>query len=265
MEEIKKFEIRNIIRKINPLIIFIGHTFKDKVKVIISLYFLGPLRKFGFTKKEILITMKSEIGLLLCGDKSIHVAKPNYEWNIRKFFDLKKGVFIDIGANLGVYSILMGKRLGNNGTVLSIEPESHTVELLKQNVELNKLKNVFVVEKACSSKTGKSTLYLEGTTYSGGLHSLKKYGHHVSEMEIEVETLDSIFSRSELKKVDLIKIDVEGGELEVLKGAKKVLKNYHPRIICESLDKTSEENIKGFLKKFKYHVKRVDAENVFCY
>lgn len=265
MEEIKKFDMIRIIRKINPEIIFRGYSIRDKLKVIISLFILGPLRKLGVTKKEILITMKSDDGLLLCGDKSIHASRSDYEASIRKFFDLNDGIFIDIGANLGKYTILMGRKLGDKGSVISIEPESHTVELLKQNIILNKLKNVFVIEKACSFKTGKSTLYLEGTKYSGGLHSLKKDSHHVSKIEIDVETLDSIISRLGFKRVDLIKIDVEGSELEVLQGAQKIIKNYHPKIICESIDKISEEKITNLLKKFKYKVKRIDKENVFAY
>jgi len=265
MEKIKKFGIIRIIRKINPKIIFRGYSIRDKLKVIVSLFILGPLRKFGVTKKEILITMKSDEGLLLCGDKSIHVARSDYEAPLRKFFDLKKGVFIDIGANLGKYTILMGKKLGDKGSVISIEPESHTIKLLKQNIVLNKLKNVVVVGKACSSKTGKSTLYLEGTKYSGGLHSLKKHAHHVGKTKIEVETLDSIISKLGFKRADLIKIDVEGSELEVLRGAQKIITDYHPKIICESLDKKSEEKITNLLKKFKYKVKRIDKENVFAY
>ena len=263
--KIKKFDIITIIRKINPNIIFMGYSFRDKLNVIISLFILGPLRKLGITKKEILITMKSDNNLLICGDKSIHVARPDYEKPIRNFFDLNKGVFIDVGANLGKYTIFMGKKLGNKGFVISIEPENHTVKLLKQNIILNKLKNVVVVEKACSSKSGKSTLYLEGTKYSGGLHSLKKYPHHVNEIEIEVETLDSIISRLGFKRVDLIKIDVEGSEVEVLEGAQKIIRKYHPKIICESLDKSSEEKITNLLKKFKYIVKRVSPENVWAY
>lgn len=263
--KIKKFDIFNIIKKINPIIILNGYSIRDKLNVIISLFVLGPLRKFGVTKREILITMKSDNSLLLCGDKSIHVARSDYEKPIRKFFDLEGGVFIDIGANLGKYTVLMGKKLRNKGFVISIEPENHTVKLLKQNIVLNKLKNVVVIEKACSSKTGKSTLYLEGTKYSGGLHSLKKYTHHVNEIEIEVETLDSIISRLGFKGVDLIKIDVEGNELEVLQGAQKIMKKYHPRIICESLDKISEGKITSLLKKFKYRVKRIDQENIFAY
>jgi len=262
---IKKIGIFGMIKKVNLRLIWRGYKIKDKLKVIVSFFFLGPMRKMRITKKELLITMKTEDGLLICGDKSINVANENYEKPIRKFFDIREGVFIDIGANLGKYTLLMAKRLKNKGSVVSIEPEAHTIEILKKNVEINNLRNVFVVGKACSSKNGKSTLYLEGTKYSGGLHSLKKYGHHVNKTIIETETLDSIISRLKVKMVGLIKIDVEGSEKEVLIGAKKILKKYHPKIICESLDEESEKEIKNLLKKYKYNVQRVNEENIFAY
>lgn len=262
---VKKLGILGLIKKINLGLVSRGYTVKDKLKVIYSFFLLGPMRKIGITKSEILITMKTEDGLLICGDKSINVANPDYEKSIRKLFDLKEGIFIDVGANLGKYTLFMAKKLGKNGTVISIEPECHTVDILKRNVEINNLKNVFVVGKACSSKNGKSTLYLEGTKYSGGLHSLKKYEHHVNKTTIDTETLDSIVSRLKVKRVDLMKIDVEGSELDVLLGADKILKEYHPRIICESLDEESERAITNLLKKYKYNIKRVDRDNVFAY
>jgi len=262
---IKKSEIIRLFKRINLKLVLRGYSTKDKLNVIYSFFFLGPLRKIGVTKKEILITMKSKDGIFVCGDKSIHATSTNYEKPLRKFFDLKEGVFIDIGANFGRYTIMMARRLKNKGLVISMEPEPHTVKLLKQNVKLNKLKNVFVVGKACSSKNRKETLYLEETTYSGGLHSLKKYPYHVRKRTIQVETLDSIVSRLKVKIVGLIKIDVEGLEVNVLQGAQETLKKYHPKIICESLNKESEEGIIKILKKFKYNVERIDAENVFAY
>jgi len=262
---IKMLKIFRMIKKIDPSLIWRGYTLKDKFKVILSFFFLGPIRKMGISKKEILITMKSEDGLLICGDKSINAANPNYEKSIKKFFDMREGVFIDIGANLGRYTLLMARKLKNCGRVISIEPESNNVEILKKNVEINNLKNVIVVGKACSSKNGKSTLYLEGTKYSGGLHSLKRDGCHVDKKIIEVEKLDSIVSRLGIKEVGLIKIDVEGSEIDVLFGAKKILKNYHPKIICESLNEESEKGITNLLKRYKYCVERVDNTNVFAY
>jgi len=262
---VKKFDIINIIRKINPKFIFRGYSIEDKLKVVVSFFFLAPLRKIGVTKKEILITMKCKDGVFICGDKSIHIVSDDYEKKIRKFFDLEEGVFIDIGANLGKYTVMMARKLKNNGTVVSIEPEPHTIGLLKQNVILNKLGNVLVVGKACSSKDGKETLYLEDTIYSGGLHSLNKYGHHVNKIKIDVEKLDSIISRMKVKKVGLIKIDTEGTELDVLKGAQKILKYSHPKIICECQEEESEREVRNLLKKFKYNVKRIDEDNLFAY
>ena len=133
---IKKSEIIRLFKRINLELVLGGYSFKDKLKVLFSFFFLSPLRKIGITKKEILITMKSKDGLFICGDKSIHATSTNYEKPLRKFFDLKEGVFIDIGANFGRYSIMMARRLMEKGRVISVEPEPHTIELLKQNVKI---------------------------------------------------------------------------------------------------------------------------------
>ena len=86
-----------MIKRIDPKLILKGYTLKDKLKVILSFFVLGPLRKLRVTKKEILITMVSEDGIFVCGDKAIHSTKSDYEPHIRKLFNLKEGIFIEIG------------------------------------------------------------------------------------------------------------------------------------------------------------------------
>ena len=256
--------ITEILNNFQLELILRGYTFKDKLKIIYRFFILVPLRKLGFTKKEILITMKNDDGIYLGGDKTIYEFGDK-SGKVGEFLNLKKGVFIDVGANLGKYTIMVGKKLKENGTVISIEPEKQNIKLLNENIKINGLKNVIVIEKACSNKNGKSTLYLEGTTFGGTSHSLEKHKHHVGEIIVDIETLDSIISKLKFKRVNLVKIDVEGSELEVLHGAEKIITKYHPKIICESFDKESEEKITNFLKKFKYQVKRIDTQNIFAY
>ena len=138
------------------------------MKIIFSLFILSFLRKLGLTKKELIITIHNEDGIFICGDKSIQGATSLYEKDLKKYFDLKAGIFVDVGANFGKYTVQIAKQLGKRGSVISIEPEKYTSELIKRNIEKNNLKNVFVVNKACSSKNGKSILWLEKTKYSGG-------------------------------------------------------------------------------------------------
>lgn len=256
-------EMIRLIKRIDLRLVGQGYSLKDKMKILETFFVLAPLRKLGLTKKEILITLKNEEGIFICGDKSIHGASTLYEKELRKYFDLKEGVFIDVGANFGKYTIVLARQLGDKGEVVSIEPEERSVDLIKKNIVLNNLENVRVIGKACSSKDGKATLWLEDTKYSGGLHSLKKNKDHVRKKTIDIEKLDSIVARLNLDRVDLIKIDVEGLESEVLLGAKKTLKKYHPKIIFES-GKDSISNVLGILGKFKYRVKKLDPNNFFA-
>jgi hypothetical protein len=80
-----------------------------------------------------------------------------------------------------------------------------------------------------------------------------------------VDTLDNVINRDKIKNVKLIKIDVEGAESDVLRGAKKILKRDHPRIIFEAWDEKNLNKIKKILILFKYQIKRIGYEDYLAY
>jgi FkbM family methyltransferase len=144
---------------------------------------------------------------------------------------LKPGqTFIDIGANKGDFTLLAAQLVGRQGKVLSFEPEPDNFSWLKKSIELNKYQNVITYDVALGSSNQDVTLYLG---QKSGWHSLvppDQGGTVQDSITVTGSTLDSVLGTLGNKQVDMIKIDVEGAELEVLRGAQATLK-YNPEII----------------------------------
>jgi len=135
---------------------------------------------------------------------------------------------VDVGANIGYVSSLMAKRLGPSGKVFAFEPEPTLIKKFKSNISLwdkNKNSDIRVVEGALSSRSGKMTLFLPDgweTNEGLGTFSSDRVNKFLRTVEVDAFTLDEFFN-SETLRIDLLKIDVEGHELEVLKGARGLL------------------------------------------
>lgn len=134
-------------------------------------------------------------------------------------FGIKEGeIVIDVGAHVGVFTIKASEAVGEKGLVVAIEPDPNNLALLKKNIRINGCNNVIVIGKAAGSSKGKAKLYLHAISWG---HSL--YGKRPDFVEVEVDTLDNIASQLKLKKIGFIKINAEGAELEVLRGAEKIM------------------------------------------
>ena len=147
----------------------------------------------------------------------------------RLFRDLvKEGmVVLDIGANVGYYSLIVAQLVGEKGAVFAFEPAPDNLALLARNIKVNGFSNITPVPKAVSNKTGKGRLFLGNDTVS---HSMYER-HEKGSIEIEVTSLD-VFMENINRPVDLVKIDVEGSEMRVLEGMletirKPKLEDYH--------------------------------------
>jgi FkbM family methyltransferase len=139
--------------------------------------------------------------------------------------------FIDVGANLGIYTLVAGKIVGESGRVIAFEPSIQSFPVLQRNIALNGLNNVVAFPVALSQNTGSANLY-HGPNPS--LNSLGKDASWKDEAEeIVVELLDNLLQRASIDRVDVIKMDVQGAEELVLHGAKEVLTSMRPIIILE--------------------------------
>lgn len=163
--------------------------------------------------------------------ESLYIGGGFEENEIRFFFDVVKpgmNVF-DVGANVGLYSIISGKAVGAGGHVWSFEPYPPIVNYLKQNVELNKLANITVVEMAVAEKEDILDLHVfpEGSDVYNSLGAAVRPAeqlHAVRKIPVQVTTLDNYAYKVGIETIDLMKIDVEGVEERVLRGAEQLIK-----------------------------------------
>ena len=134
---------------------------------------------------------------------------------------VKEGmVVVDIGANIGHYTLEAARRVGETGRVFAFEPEPHNFGLLCRNVEANRYRNVVSVRKALSNRTGVGRLTLSAGNLGG--HHLKNSGEQGEDVAVSMITLDE-FLLDEPRPIDVIKMDAEGAEMGILEGMKGVL------------------------------------------
>jgi len=145
--------------------------------------------------------------------------------------EIKRGdIVLDIGANIGYYTLIYAKLVGEEGKVFAFEPDPNNFALLKKNVEINGYKNVILVQKAVSNKNEKIKLYLS----KGNLGDHRIYNSYNGRKSIEIESiiLDDYFIND--KKIDFIKMDIQGAEGGALQGLSNLIKkNKNLKIVTE--------------------------------
>lgn len=153
---------------------------------------------------------------------------------------IKKGdVVLDVGANIGLMTIPFSKMVGNNGRVIAYEPQSEIFKILCGNIAINNLTNVDTINAGVGDSN--DLLYLPKIDYTksnnfGGF-SLQTKGE-IPVNQIKLDTINNYFN-----KIDLIKIDVEGMESNVLKGASNLIKTKRPILYVENDRKDKSKDV----------------------
>jgi FkbM family methyltransferase len=163
-------------------------------------------------------------------NKDDFIVMTRHEDVIIEHFRPKEGdVVVDIGAHIGRYTIIASKQVGPNGKVVAIEADPSNFEMLNRNIELNRLANVTTLNYAAFSKEAKIKLYLPAgdvfTKYNTVMSNWIWVKADDKFVEVNGNTLDNLLQQNGIRQVNWIKIDVEGAEFEVLKGANNVLLN----------------------------------------
>ena len=168
---------------------------------------------------------------------------------------------IDVGANLGFFTLPLSRFVGDKGRVFSFEPEPENFRALEKNILINKLQNVTLENLAISNENGTTKLFI---SEDHGAHTIfEQTSHKVTGKSIDTHTmrLDDYFLEKSIDEISFIKIDVEGVEFEVLKGMKNLLeKNTHINLLIEFIPKqlldfgTDPNELLDFLIERKFSV-----------
>ncbi len=166
---------------------------------------LGMNIYFGsYERKEMLMVSK--------------ISKPNW-------------VALDIGANIGYYTVFLEKKI-NCARVHAFEPSPREYQLLKENVEKNNCKNIITHNIALGDQ--ESTIKLYTSSENIGKNSINYFDSSDQSVTVYMKVLNEFISQLGITQIDFIKIDVEGAEPMVLKGAAETLKKFKPVILYES-------------------------------
>ncbi len=175
--------------------------------------------------------------------------------------NVKKGdVVIDIGAHIGYYTLIAAKIVGKKGKVYAFEPDPKNFQLLKKNVAANGYQNVILINQAVTDRNGISKFYLSIPSNTTD-HRSYKFKDRIKTISVKSVTLDSFFKQTQ--KVNLIKIDIQGGELQALTSGVNLINNNHDiKIITEFWPQgliAAESKPKNYLKFLAFnHFKLYD-------
>ena len=171
---------------------------------------------------------------------------------------LKEGsTFIDIGANIGSYSLVASKLVGDNGKVFAFEPVDKIFTSLKKTISNNSIYNIDLIKKIVTNKVSEFNIYISDDSNSGRSTILENEEMEKFEV-VESITLDKFIEEVNIDRIDFIKIDVEGAELSVLEGMKNVLTKFRPILFIEispdikSNQGAQENSITDFLSALGY-------------
>jgi FkbM family methyltransferase len=149
--------------------------------------------------------------------------------------------FIDVGANVGTYSLIAAERVGATGKLVAVEANPRMAQILLDNLEMNGFSSraeVFAI--AAANQNGHGSLY-EFSRHEGSHtmvqevanRAVEEFSEQVTETTVPARKLDDLFSQIELREADLLKIDVEGFELDAILGARSFLRTAAPDLIVE--------------------------------
>jgi len=198
----------------------------------------------------------------------------DFEPNVRReiLSILKPGdLFLDIGANVGFFSLLAAKAVGPEGKVYAFEPAPKARTALRRNLALNHIQNVMVVAAALSDGPGRAALFLDARNNSGA-SSLNRSPHSGESVEVELDTYDRFASQNALPVPALVKLDVEGAEVKVLRGMQALLAGPNPPPVVLEVSEwslkqmgSSKEELFALMRSHSYKARLISQPGLSIY
>ncbi len=168
---------------------------------------------------------------------------------------LKKGdMAYDIGANIGYFTVIMGVVVSGEGKISSFEPMPNNLVKLKENIILNNLKNITINEIALSDRTGEIQMHspVDDLAFASIYTPDNASTNTGNIINVKTDLLDNIWTNSGEPDISVIKLDVEGAEVAVLKGALNCLKTCKPKILLEANSEEEFNSIRKIIEPLNY-------------
>jgi FkbM family methyltransferase len=156
----------------------------------------------------------------------------NPEYRVMQSLLSEGATFVDVGANFGTFSLLASRMVGQSGRVIAIEPQAKLASLIEESIALSEVRNCEVNVAACGAEEGSKSLIIpdDDSGRAGFFGEFSARSRHTSHT-VKVTTLDSILEG--VSGTCVIKIDVEGSEIDVLDGGERAIRRLRPAILIE--------------------------------
>ncbi len=164
---------------------------------------------------------------------------------------LEATTVLDIGANVGFFSILLSRLVGAKGKVIAFEPLPRNIDFIEQHIRLNQIENIQIYSAALSNKSGVMKFSLSDYHEQGRLDEN-------GDLEVSVTTLDSL--KDITNSVSFVKIDVEGAEASVLRGGKNFFKYHRPTILLATHGNNYANECEEILTTYDYSMTLVSKD-----
>jgi FkbM family methyltransferase len=246
-----------------------GKEKRDKLKILVNrmLYASYPLNHLSyrifrrplFEPTDLIGRYKCKYGntVFTCpgGNSDLQFLK-RFEPDVKQIIsESRDGDAVDVGANFGLYTVMMSKSRSDRGSVLSIEPDVSYYRFLAENILSNNCRNVIPLNIAAWSSASK--LAFKRHVFGGP--SEDTIGEQ-AEGAVDARPLDQVFSDYDISP-RLVKIDVEGAEHEILRGMERTLRATGPDIIFEALNRQALVTCSSLLEESGYSVRQLPDRN----
>ena len=195
----------------------------------------------------------------IIGSSNLECVLGSYEYEKARLFERRvrdSSVVYDIGAHVGFYTLLASELVSAAGKVIAFEPVPRNLKYLKKHLEINHCTNVIIIEAAVSDKSG-SSLFSEGSKSSTG------YLSQDGNLNVRTVAIDDLVMSGEIAPPDHIKIDVEGAELLVLKGAEFTLSSYAPELFLSTHSPKLHIDCCNLLSSLNYELKPIVGSDLY--
>ena len=167
-------------------------------------------------------------------------------------------ILFDIGANIGIFSLIAAKKLNNNGKIYAFEPSDRVYNQFEENIKLNSFNNIFLYKVGMSDKAGSLEFHVCADDAYNSLGSVP-LREILYTTEIQVSSIDEFCKENDITRIDVLKIDTEGAESSVIEGGKNMLKGDNAPIIFSEYNRHVQSignlmKIESLLREYGYEL-----------